>query len=81
MSPDITMLFNQQLCEYWEIQDLKAKLVKAQTRHLELCTQIQELLGTESIEVSQPSSVDSAAPAPVLPRETGAGFLTQRQAG
>lgn len=80
MSPDITMLFNQQLCEYWEIQELKVKLAKAQTRHLQLCTQIQELLGTESIEVSQPSSMDSPPAPPSLPQAVAGAFLTQRRA-
>jgi hypothetical protein len=45
---ELEMLFNQQLNEYREIQDLKGKLVKAQARHQRLCAEIQNKLAVDA---------------------------------
>jgi len=44
ITAEIAQLFNQQLSEYWEIQDLREKLRTAEARHLHLAEQIRHLL-------------------------------------
>jgi hypothetical protein len=44
LTPEIAMLFNQQLSEFHEIQDLRKKLAVTEARHLALAEKIQGLL-------------------------------------
>lgn len=44
ITAEIAQLFNQQLSEYWEIQDLKVKLMAAEARHQGLALKIRAQL-------------------------------------
>ena len=73
MTSEIQMLFNQQLSEYHEIQDLREKLRQAEARHQKLADEIQQLLAAQPVGDVIPSTV---APAPACTTlSAGSGIL------
>lgn len=75
LTPELAMLYKQQLSQYDELKDLREKVRVAEQRYIAIGEEIGQELAKQIVKsAAQSPLADSTPPTPLAHRELGGGF-------